>query len=271
MRLYLTLGLLVLAPISLKNAIAATRTEGLAATSELHPRTVNTLINAKRKIVIPKKVHNVSMKTQTRKRSKTKPGHLANYAVKNPVHLVQQSLSKKKKTQRIKLSALRTTRVTRHNYKLALHRQIKPLRMSAVHQSRYLKARQTAIAKLMKQLGKPYVWGGTSPKTGFDCSGLIYYAYKDFLKFKIPRTANAMYHSRNAKQISRSALQRGDLVFFKINRRHVADHVGVYLGNGRFIQSPSTGKSIKITALNESYWQRHYLGARRMMTPLTIR
>lgn len=146
-----------------------------------------------------------------------------------------------------------------------------PLKLSKAHRARYQKARETAMNKLMGQLGKPYQWGGTSPKTGFDCSGLVWYAYKDLVKFKIPRTANEMYHLRDAASIKRDELEKGDLVFFRINGRGTADHVGVYLGGGKFIQSPRTGKDIQVSALSEDYWQEHYIGARRMMTPKTIR
>lgn len=146
-----------------------------------------------------------------------------------------------------------------------------PLKMSKAHRVRYQKARETAMNKLMGQLGKPYQWGGTSPRTGFDCSGLVWYAYKDLVKFKIPRTANEMYHLRDAAQVKRESLEKGDLVFFRINNRGAADHVGVYLGNGKFIQSPRTGKDIQISALSEEYWQSHYVGARRVMTPKTMR
>ena len=145
------------------------------------------------------------------------------------------------------------------------------IKMSKSHRLRYQKARETAMTKLMGQLGKPYQWGGTSPHTGFDCSGLVWYAYKDLVKFRIPRTANEMYHLRDAAPVKRESLEKGDLVFFRINGRGTADHVGVYLGNGKFIQSPRTGKDIQISALGEDYWQRHYIGARRMMTPKTIR
>ncbi|RPD98358.1 peptidoglycan endopeptidase [Candidatus Pantoea deserta] len=145
------------------------------------------------------------------------------------------------------------------------------IKLSKTHRLRYQKARETAMTKLMGQLGKPYQWGGSSPHTGFDCSGLVWYAYKDLVKFRIPRTANEMYHLRDAAPIKRESLEKGDLVFFRINGRGTADHVGVYLGNGKFIQSPRTGKDIQISALSEDYWQRHYIGARRMMTPKTIR
>ncbi|MBK0127389.1 C40 family peptidase [Pantoea sp. S61] len=145
------------------------------------------------------------------------------------------------------------------------------IKMSKSHRLRYQKARETAMTKLMGQLGKPYQWGGTSPHTGFDCSGLVWYAYKDLVKYKFPRTANEMYHLHDAAPIKREMLEKGDLVFFRINNRGTADHVGVYLGNGKFIQSPRTGKDIQISALGEDYWQKHYVGARRMMTPKTIR
>ncbi|CNC46835.1 C40 family peptidase [Yersinia pseudotuberculosis] len=145
------------------------------------------------------------------------------------------------------------------------------LKLSPAHKKRYQKAKQTAMSKLMKQVGKPYRWGGSSPNTGFDCSGLIYYAYKDVVKIKMPRTANEMYHLRDAAPVKRTELESGDLVFFKIANRGVADHVGVYLGNGKFIQSPRTGEEIRISMLNNDYWQDHYVGARRVVTPKTIR
>lgn len=75
------------------------------------------------------------------------------------------------------------------------------------------KATKVAMNKLMQQIGKPYRWGGSSPRTGFDCSGLVYYAYKDLVKIRIPRTANEMYHLRDAAPIERSELKNGDLVF----------------------------------------------------------
>lgn len=147
----------------------------------------------------------------------------------------------------------------------------KELVLSEAHKRRYQHAKMTAMNKLMSQIGKPYQWGGTSPYTGFDCSGLVYYAYKDVVKISIPRTANEMYHLRDAAPINKGELEIGDLVFFRINGRGTADHVGVYLGNGKFIQSPRTGADIKISKLSEDYWQEHYIGARRVVTPQTIR
>lgn len=149
--------------------------------------------------------------------------------------------------------------------------QVKNQTLAQAHKVRVQKAQKTAMNKLMRQLGKPYRWGGTSPMTGFDCSGLIYYAYKDLVKIRIPRTANEMYHLEDAATVNRGELENGDLVFFRIQGRGTADHVGVYVGNGKFIQSPRSGRDIQLTSLSEDYWQRHYVGARRVMTPKNLR
>lgn len=143
---------------------------------------------------------------------------------------------------------------------------ISPARLAQVHA-----AKETAISKLMHQLGKPYHWGGSSPSTGFDCSGLVYFAYKDLVNFPIPRTANDMYHLRDAAPVPFNELKVGDLVFFHTESQSKVDHVGVYVGDGKFIQSPRTGKDVKITSLHENYWKQHYIGARRIVTPRTVR
>lgn len=136
-------------------------------------------------------------------------------------------------------------------------------------------SRDVAMAHAMEtvtdQLGRPYLWGGTTPEQGFDCSGLIYYAFRDLLENRMPRTANGMFHWDKATPVAQGALERGDLVFFRIRADEAADHVGIYLGDGRFIQAPRTGENIRISELSGSYWQQHYLGARRLLTSDTVR
>ncbi|EJB8474385.1 C40 family peptidase [Citrobacter freundii] len=129
---------------------------------------------------------------------------------------------------------------------------------------------EVAIHRLEQQLGKPYLWGGTRPDEGFDCSGLVFYAYNKILAAKLPRTANEMYHYRRATIVSNRDLRRGDLLFFHIHSRDIADHMGVYLGQGQFIESPRTGETIRVSTLSEPFWQDHYLGARRILTENTI-
>ncbi len=110
---------------------------------------------------------------------------------------------------------------------------------------------QQIIAIAKAQLGKPYRYGGKSPRTGFDCSGLINFSYKK-AGLKIPRTTIQLY--REAYPIKRSQLKKGDLVFFKINKRKIS-HVGLYLGNNKFIHAPSSGKRVKIANMNDKYWR----------------
>lgn len=122
------------------------------------------------------------------------------------------------------------------------------------------------LRRLFTQLGKPYVWGGDNPKEGFDCSGLVFYAFNHVLTRKLPRTANAMYQARYLERVQADKLRRGDLVFFNTNPSPGADHVGVYLGHGDFIEAPRSGLTIRINKITNQFWQAHYLGARRILT-----
>lgn len=107
-------------------------------------------------------------------------------------------------------------------------------------------------------VGSPYHYGGSSPR-GFDCSGLVYYAYSK-AGIRVPRTTQAQY--RNARRVSLSQLDPGDLLFFKLGGIPVA-HVGIYAGNDRFIHAPSAGKKVSYASLNNAYWQTRLLAAGR--------
>lgn len=102
--------------------------------------------------------------------------------------------------------------------------------------------------------GIPYRYGGTSPR-GFDCSGLVYYVHRR-LGMTVPRTAKEQW--RRARRVKHPAA--GDLLFFRPPKRHW--HVGIYLGDNRFVHAPATGKRVRIEPLN-GYWRRYYLGAGR--------
>lgn len=146
--------------------------------------------------------------------------------------------------------------------------------MTTVQNTKLTVAKRKIVAKLMNQLGKPYRYGGISPLTGFDCSGLVNYAYSDQLKTTLPRTADNMFSmpSDQALKVKKEELHTGDLVFFRTNRsRSHAGHVGVYLGDGEFIQAPRTGENIQISRLDDNYWQNHYIGARRVLLPYAVR
>ncbi len=130
------------------------------------------------------------------------------------------------------------------------------------HHRHHDDARQTVIQTAKKLLGTPYVYGGNSPQRGFDCSGLVQYSHKA-AGIQLPRTTRQLY--RATKPVRRRSLQAGDLVFFRINPGRTVSHVGIYLGNGKFIHAPSSGKRVKISSLKDRYWTRHYLGAGRVL------
>jgi cell wall-associated NlpC family hydrolase len=123
-----------------------------------------------------------------------------------------------------------------------------------------LKQHAALIAK--KQLKIRYRWGGASPKKGFDCSGLIQYAFKK-ANISLPRTAASQY--KHTKRISLAQLQTGDLIFFHTRRRKSVrvNHVGMYLGRNKFIHAPRRGKTVTIAELNH-YWKRKVVGAGRI-------
>jgi murein DD-endopeptidase len=224
--------------------------------------------------------HSAVQKTHLAKSTERKKKTTSKNEKKKTATHKQQSVSSKtskpaakksRKTSRTASTLVTEKCTVRKGHKSNCLKVGKTAKLSEVHKVRVQKAQKTAMNKLMGQIGKPYRWGGTSPRTGFDCSGLVYYAYKDLVKFRIPRTANEMYHLRDAASVNRGELESGDLVFFRTQGRGTADHVGVYVGNGKFIQSPRSGQDIQITSLSEDYWVRHYVGARRVMTPKTIR
>ena len=117
-----------------------------------------------------------------------------------------------------------------------------------------------AILQAISQLGTAYQWGGTSKKQGFDCSGLTSFVYKK-ADINIPRTARDQYAF--TQRIARSQLQPGDLIFFKIRSRKI-DHVGIYIGDNRFIHAPRTGEHVTFARLNNTYWRKHFAGAGRV-------
>ncbi|MGC6386767.1 C40 family peptidase [Ewingella sp. S1.OA.A_B6] len=280
MRLLFTLSVLLFTQLFLNLAYASPHTNVAAEQRKSHVSQAKPDDRRKRKAVARSSKKSKSEPVVKEKKAKVKE---AKKITSTKLVRHQRSVNKNVKTTKNEVIAKKGSRTIAKNEtskkaygrhrktKGLLAKESKPIALSAAHKKRYQHAQQTAMTKLMHQVGKPYRWGGTSPNTGFDCSGLVYYAYKDLIRIKMPRTANEMYHLRDAAPVKRGELESGDLVFFRINNRGAADHVGVYVGNGKFIQSPRTGEEIKITSLGQDYWQNHYVGARRVMTPKTIR
>ena len=118
------------------------------------------------------------------------------------------------------------------------------------------------IDRAHELLGTPYKWGGNSVEQGFDCSSFLVYLFKTEANIVIPRTTAAMHRS-TAATIKRNALQPGDAVFFRANGSGQVGHVGLYVGEGKFIHSPRKGKSVRIDSLANNYWKKNYTTAKR--------
>ncbi|MDO5691476.1 MAG: C40 family peptidase [Pseudomonadota bacterium] len=118
------------------------------------------------------------------------------------------------------------------------------------------------IKNAMGALGVPYRMGGTSAETGFDCSGFVLAMFQQTAGLALPRTAAEQ--AAATTKIEKADLQPGDLVFFNTLRRAYS-HVGIYMGDGKFIHSPRSGAQVRVESMNISYWQRRFDGARRVL------
>ncbi|MFZ2660749.1 MAG: C40 family peptidase [Rhodoferax sp.] len=113
-------------------------------------------------------------------------------------------------------------------------------------------------------LGVPYQMGGNSVETGFDCSGFVKAMYEQTVGLILPRKAEQQ--AAATQHIDRAELQPGDLVFFNTLRRAFS-HVGIYIGDGKFIHSPKPGAQVRVESMGVSYWSHRFDGARRVVTP----
>ena len=117
-----------------------------------------------------------------------------------------------------------------------------------------IKAGNTAVS----MLGKPYRYGGYSPK-GFDCSGLVYYSYSR-AGIQVPRSSEGQ--RKAARPVPSNHLRKGDLLFFDQDGKR-SSHVAIYVGDGNFVHAPSSGKRVRIDRLRDDYWKKHFVDARR--------
>lgn len=120
---------------------------------------------------------------------------------------------------------------------------------------------QDVMAKALDLIGIRYRRGGTSPETGFDCSGLVYHVFREGFGLYLPH--NAKQISKEGEAVSRKDLQPGDLVFFNTMRRAFS-HVGIYLGDNKFVHAPRSGGVVRVEDMNETYWKTRFNGARRI-------
>ena len=117
------------------------------------------------------------------------------------------------------------------------------------------------VIQAMGLLGVPYIRGGTSEEKGFDCSGFVRHMYEKSVGLVLPRRAEEQ--AKVTEEIKRSELKPGDLVFFNTLKRTFS-HVGIYVGDGKFIHAPRPGKAVRVDDMREAYWQNRFNGARRV-------
>jgi cell wall-associated NlpC family hydrolase len=121
--------------------------------------------------------------------------------------------------------------------------------------------RSEALLQALLALGVDYRFGGNSPVTGFDCSGLVAYVYREALGIRLPHSTLAQ--SEAGVAVSLAELQPGDLVFYDTQKRPYS-HVGIYMGDGRFVHAPKTGARVRVESLESAYWSSRFNGARRI-------
>lgn len=130
----------------------------------------------------------------------------------------------------------------------------------ASREQAYEQDREQLVRIARDLIGVPYRWGGTQPGRGFDCSGLVFYSYRQ-AGMSVPRTVSQQ--RRFALPVSASDLRPGDLVFF--DNRSKSGHVGIYSGRGRFIHAPSSGGRVREEQLNKPYWRKRWVGGGNLL------
>lgn len=123
-------------------------------------------------------------------------------------------------------------------------------------------AGQEVVSTALSFLGVNYRFGGESPNTGFDCSGLVSYVAEKSLGLKLPRQSAQM--ASFGESVKRNQLEEGDLVFFNTRGARFS-HVGIYLGDNKFVHAPRTGAVVRVEDMTVSYWKSRYNGARRIV------
>lgn len=143
----------------------------------------------------------------------------------------------------------------------SIHAQTESSLPSAEADEQWPDRAREVLVNALSLTGIRYKYGGNSPETGFDCSGFVRYVYQQAANLTLPHGARAI--SQLGNTIPRSELQPGDLVFFN-TLKSTFSHVGIYLGNNRFVHSPSSGGGVRVEDMQTSYWAKRFNGAQRI-------
>lgn len=122
-------------------------------------------------------------------------------------------------------------------------------------------AANAVLMRALSLVGTPYRYGGNTPEAGFDCSGLVGYVFRDVLARQLPRSSVEL--ARVGRDVGPERLATGDLVVF--GDAASVNHVGIYVGEGRFVHAPSTGGTVRLDRIDGPYWRDHFLGGRRVL------
>ena len=141
---------------------------------------------------------------------------------------------------------------------------VKPRPVFSYSNQSFSPAAEDVLFRALGLVGTPYRWGGNTPDSGFDCSGLIGFVFRDAAGISLPRTTRELIVMR-AQDVSEQNLQTGDLLFFATGGGSQVSHAGIYVGEGRFVHAPQTGGTVKLDTLSKAYWQNAYLSAKRVL------
>ena len=122
-------------------------------------------------------------------------------------------------------------------------------------------AANAVLFRAMSLVGTPYHFGGNTPNSGFDCSGLVTYIFRDAASVTLPRQSATM-GAIPGRELSRRQLQSGDLVFFAGGR--AISHVGVYVGENQFVHAPNSGGTVRLDNINGAWWKDHFVYGKRV-------
>jgi cell wall-associated NlpC family hydrolase len=125
----------------------------------------------------------------------------------------------------------------------------------------YIERARDSVLTALSLIGIRYKFGGDSPETGLDCSGFVAYVFRETFGKLLPRDSRSM--AREGEKVAPSELQPGDLVFFN-TRRAPYSHVGIYIGDQRFVHAPRRGRAVEVQDMSGPYWQQRFNGARRV-------
>ncbi|HJT99029.1 MAG TPA: C40 family peptidase [Rhodanobacteraceae bacterium] len=123
-------------------------------------------------------------------------------------------------------------------------------------------AANAVLFRAIALVGTPYRYGGNTPDSGFDCSGLVGYVFRDAAGVALPRTSSEM-SDLDLRRLDREDLQAGDVVFFADGRR--VSHVGIYVGEGRFVHAPNRGGTVRLDRLDGAWWSEHFVYGKRVL------